>query len=126
VDLAAVYSREIDGITLTLIPSGWTYERTFVLYDRQTNSLWYPYEKGLMGIQGVYFKRWLPMTPWPLPSNFIHYTFYNFPHYDFPIPILCPPANFRIPHSNFRILETFYPIPFSCNQYQASSFEHVG
>ena len=59
-DLAAVYSREIDGKTLTLVPSGWTYGRTFVLYDRQTNSLWYPYEKGLMGIQGVYFKRWLP------------------------------------------------------------------
>jgi len=43
-----------DGITLTLIPSGWTYERTFVRYDRQTNSFWYPYEKGLMGIHGVF------------------------------------------------------------------------
>ena len=60
VDLAAVYSREIDGRTLTLVPSGWTYERTFVLYDRETNSLWYPYEEGLKGIQGVYFERWLP------------------------------------------------------------------
>ncbi len=59
-DLAAVYSREIDGRTLTLVPSGWTYERTFVLYDRETNSLWYPYEEGLKGIQGVYFERWLP------------------------------------------------------------------
>ena len=59
-DLAAVYSREIDGKALTLVPSGWTYERTFVLYDRQTGSLWYPYDQGLMGIQGVYFKRWLP------------------------------------------------------------------
>jgi hypothetical protein len=38
VDLAAVYSREIDGRTLTLVPSGWTYERTFVLYDRETDS----------------------------------------------------------------------------------------
>jgi hypothetical protein len=60
VDLAAVYSREIDGRVLTLVPSGWTYERTFVLYDRETGSLWYPYEDGLMGIQGIYFKRWLP------------------------------------------------------------------
>lgn len=58
-DLAAVYSREIDGKALTLVPSGWTYDRTFVLYDRQTNSLWYPYKEGLMGIQGVYYKRWL-------------------------------------------------------------------
>ncbi len=58
--LAAVYSRGIDGKTLTLVPSGWTYKITFVLYDRETGSLWYPYEKGLMGIQGVYFERWLP------------------------------------------------------------------
>jgi hypothetical protein len=55
-----VYSRQIDGLNLTLVPSGWTYDSTFVLYDRETGSLWYPYRKGLMGIQGVYFKRWLP------------------------------------------------------------------
>jgi hypothetical protein len=60
VDLAAVYSRQIDGQTLTLVPSGWTYNYTFVLYDKETGTLWYPYEKGLMGIQGQYFKRWLP------------------------------------------------------------------
>jgi hypothetical protein len=60
VDLAAVYSREIDGKTLTLAPSGWTYDYTFVLYDKETGTMWYPYRKGLMGIQGVYFKRWLP------------------------------------------------------------------
>ena len=35
-------------------------ERTFVLYDKETGSLWYPYDDGLMGIQGIYFKRWLP------------------------------------------------------------------
>jgi hypothetical protein len=62
-DLAAVYSREIDGQVLTLAPSGWTYKRTFVLYDLETGSLWYPYEEGLMGIQGVYFQRWLPKIP---------------------------------------------------------------
>jgi hypothetical protein len=55
-----VYSRRIDDQTLTIAPSGWTYKRTFVLYDRETGTLWYPYEKGLMGIQGRYFKRWLP------------------------------------------------------------------
>jgi hypothetical protein len=60
VDLAAVYSREIDGRALTLVPSGWTYERTFVLYDKETGSLWYPYAKGLMAIQGDYFRRRLP------------------------------------------------------------------
>jgi len=60
VDLAAVYSRDIDSQILTLAPSGWTYKRTFVLYDKETGTLWYPYAKGLMGIQGVYFQRWLP------------------------------------------------------------------
>ncbi|MFC1798891.1 DUF3179 domain-containing (seleno)protein [Thermodesulfobacteriota bacterium] len=60
VDLAAVYSRTIDAKTLHLAPSGWTYQNTFVLYDMETGSLWYPQKKGLMGIQGVYFKRRLP------------------------------------------------------------------
>jgi hypothetical protein len=60
VDLAAVYSRETDGKVLTLAPSGWTYKRTFVLYDKETGTLWYPYKEGLMGIQGAYFQRWLP------------------------------------------------------------------
>jgi hypothetical protein len=58
-----VYSRQIDGRTLTLVPSGWTYKSTFVLYDRETGTLWYPYKKGLMGIQGKYFKKWLPEIP---------------------------------------------------------------
>jgi hypothetical protein len=48
---------------LTLVPSGWTYKNTFVLYDRETETLWYPYRKGLMGIQGKYFKRWLGKVP---------------------------------------------------------------
>lgn len=58
-----MYSREIDGRTLTLAPSGWTYKNTFVLYDQETGSLWYPYKKGLRAIQGVYFGRILPMLP---------------------------------------------------------------
>jgi hypothetical protein len=58
-----VYSREIDGQTLTLVPSGWTYNSTFVLYDRETGSLWYPDKESLMGIQGKYFKRRLPEIP---------------------------------------------------------------
>ena len=60
VDLAAVYSREIDGKMLTIAPSGWTYKRTFVLYDKETGTLWYPENDGLLGIQGVFFQRRLP------------------------------------------------------------------
>ena len=58
-----MYSRQLDGRNLTLVPSGWTYDSTFVLYDKETGSLWYPFEEGLMSIQGLYFKRRLPMIP---------------------------------------------------------------
>ena len=61
-DLAAVYSREIDGKALTLAPSGWTYRRTFVLYDKETETLWYPLKgtRGLTGISGYYRDQVLP------------------------------------------------------------------
>ncbi len=60
VNLAAVYSRTVDGQKLTLAPSGWTYKNTFVLYDKETETLWYPYSDGLRGIQGPYFNHRLP------------------------------------------------------------------
>ncbi len=41
INLAAVYSREIDGEILTLSASGWTYGRIFVLYDYETESMWF-------------------------------------------------------------------------------------
>lgn len=49
-DLAAVYEREIDGQTYTFAASGYTYYdwwysrgySTFVLWDRETESLWWP------------------------------------------------------------------------------------
>lgn len=56
-----MYSRRIDGRDITLVPSGWTYDSTFVLYDKETGSLWYPDKDGLKGIQGAYFERQLPM-----------------------------------------------------------------
>jgi hypothetical protein len=48
---------------LTLAPSGWTYDDTFVLYDRESGTLWYPYRRGLKAIQGKYFGRWLEKLP---------------------------------------------------------------
>ena len=53
---------ELDGRALTLAPSGWTYRQTFVLYDKETESLWYPFPngKGLTGITGEYKGRFLP------------------------------------------------------------------
>ena len=51
-----MYSREIDGRVLTLSASGWTYNDTFVLYDYETESLWYHLEgrNGLTCISGFY------------------------------------------------------------------------
>jgi hypothetical protein len=38
-----VYSRKLtDQKILTLAASGWLYNNTFVLYDFETKSLWYP------------------------------------------------------------------------------------
>jgi len=48
-DLAGVYESTVDGKSLTLVASGWTYHNghhdTFVLYDKETNSLWFPFAK---------------------------------------------------------------------------------
>jgi hypothetical protein len=54
-----VYSREIDGKVLTLSASGWTYKSTFVLFDYETESMWYHFEgqDGLTGISGEYAGR---------------------------------------------------------------------
>ena len=51
-----MYSREIRGRILTLSASGWTYNNTFVLYDYETESIWYhmPGESGLTCISGFY------------------------------------------------------------------------
>jgi len=56
-----VYSRTLEGKTLHLAPSGWTYKNTFVLYDKETESMWYPERNGLRGITGTHFNKWLPM-----------------------------------------------------------------
>jgi hypothetical protein len=54
-----VYSREIDDQTLTLAASGWTYRDTFVLYDHETESMWYHLEgtDGLTCISGQFADR---------------------------------------------------------------------
>lgn len=60
VGLAAVYSRNLNGKVLTLAASGWIYRRTFVLYDKETMSLWYPDRGGLRGISGTHIGLLLP------------------------------------------------------------------
>ena len=55
-------SREIGGEALTLGASGWTYLSTFVLYDRETWTMWFPDAgaRGLRGIAGRWADRVLP------------------------------------------------------------------
>ena len=57
-----MYSREIEGKFLTLSASGWTYRNTFVLFDWETESLWYHLEgtDELTCISGVYADLVLP------------------------------------------------------------------
>jgi len=57
-----VYSRQLNGQTLTLAPSGWTYRRTFVLYDYETRTMWYPLPNthGLTAIAGPLADQVLP------------------------------------------------------------------
>ncbi len=60
-----MYSRSIDGRVLTIAASGWTYDRLFVLRDRETGSLWYelPHTGRLTCIAGHYEGRTLPELP---------------------------------------------------------------
>ena len=60
-----MYSRELGGQHLTLAASGWTYNRTFVLYDKETGTLWYPLPDtdGLTGVAGPLRDRFLPALP---------------------------------------------------------------
>ena len=37
-----VYNRTLDGETLTIAASGWTWHQIFVLQDFETGSLWFP------------------------------------------------------------------------------------
>ena len=46
--LSVVYGREIDGEVTTFGTTGYTYQNTFVLYDRRTQSVWYPFQSDEM------------------------------------------------------------------------------
>ena len=44
--LSVVYGLEIDGELTTFGTTGYTYKNRFLLYDRATESVWYPLQKG--------------------------------------------------------------------------------
>lgn len=65
-------SRDIDSTPLTLSASGWTYLTRFVLYDYETESLWFPFTEtpGLTCISGFYADRHLQEFPSTLTEWF--------------------------------------------------------
>ena len=46
--LSVVYGRELDGEVTTFGTTGYTYNNTFLLYDRKSESVWYPYKSSAM------------------------------------------------------------------------------
>jgi hypothetical protein len=61
-----VNNRVIDGNILTLAISGWLYDLTFVLWDYDTGSMWFPVTNGngetrLLCISGEYAGRKLQL-----------------------------------------------------------------
>lgn len=61
-----VYGREIDGKVTTFGTTGYTYRNTFVLYDRQTESVWFPYKpKEMNALSGQYAGNALPFLAEP-------------------------------------------------------------
>ena len=64
--LSVVYGREIDGETTTFGTTGYTYRNTFLLYDRATESMWYPQVEGeFNAISGRLKGRALPFLAQP-------------------------------------------------------------
>lgn len=55
-----VYDRSLDDKPISFGNSGYCYQKAFVLYDRGTDSLWYPHPEGLTAISGPLVGRVLP------------------------------------------------------------------
>jgi len=70
-DWACAFERDFDGRPHRFASSGWVYEDLFVLYDKETESLWYPLhrDQGLVAIGGPYAGTQIPrlksvVVPW--------------------------------------------------------------
>jgi hypothetical protein len=61
-----VYGREIEDQVITFGTTGYTYRSTFLLYDRATKSIWYPYKPGEMNaVSGPHAGHALPFLAKP-------------------------------------------------------------
>lgn len=65
-----VYGREIDGIEVTFGTTGYTMNNVFVLYDRATESVWYPSsDTALEAMSGAQKGRTIPFLDKPQPMT---------------------------------------------------------
>lgn len=65
-----VYGREIDGEVTTFGTTGYTYRNTFLVYDRKTESIWYPYKPSEMNaLTGQYAGNALPYLAEPARTS---------------------------------------------------------
>lgn len=61
-----VYGRELNGTVTTFGTTGYTFNNTFVLYDRLTGSVWYPRnDSGFDAIGGSARGGWIPFLGKP-------------------------------------------------------------
>jgi len=68
--LSVVYGREIDGKEVTFGTTGYTMNNVFVLYDRATNSIWYPLsETSLEATSGAHQGLAIPFINKPAPTT---------------------------------------------------------
>ncbi len=70
--MSVVYGREIDGKLTTFGTTGYTYQNTFLLYDRKTESVWYPLNpKEMSAVSGKLAGSALPFLsePDPMPLS---------------------------------------------------------
>jgi len=65
-----VYGREIDGIEMTFGTTGYTMDNVFVLYDRTTESVWYPTSDSVLeATSGALAGRTIPFLDKPEPMT---------------------------------------------------------
>ncbi len=67
--MSVVYGREVDDKVTTFGTSGYTFRNTFVLYDRATDSIWFPRQgEVLEAVGGQQRGKRIPLIAQPTPT----------------------------------------------------------
>ena len=65
--MGAVSTRELNGREIEFGTAGYTYENVFVLYDRESDSVWYPGPSTLEAVGGERLGDKIPFIQEPSP-----------------------------------------------------------